>query len=155
MLDPSDVVQETLLRAHAKFDQFRGNSPGELRAWLRTILVNELTRAARKHLGRCEGLHESLQAVLDESSDRLETWLLAGEATPSHQALREEKLLLLMRAIEQLPQDQREAIELRHLQGLPPPEVAKTLGRTLASTAGLLRRGLTALREALGDASLE
>jgi RNA polymerase sigma-70 factor, ECF subfamily len=153
LLDPSDVVQEALLKAHAKLHQFRGNSAGELRAWLRTILTNEIARVARKHLGGIDGLEESLHAALEESSGRLEAWLVAGSLSPRQHALREENLLLLMRAIDQLPEDQRAAIELRYLQGRPPPEVAKLLGRSTASTAGLLRRGLQALREVLGEGS--
>jgi hypothetical protein len=46
-LDPSDVVQETLLRAYAKRDQFRGKTDAELAAWLRRILANELTDGLR------------------------------------------------------------------------------------------------------------
>jgi RNA polymerase sigma-70 factor (ECF subfamily) len=151
LLDPSDLVQETLLLAHAKFQQFRGTTPGELRAWLRSILANEMALAARKHLGGAWGLEEPLQAALDQSSWRLEGWLASGDSSPSQLALREEQLLLLMTAIDRLPEDQRAAVELRYLQGHAPPEVARRLGRTTASAAGLLRRGLEALRAALVD----
>ena len=41
-LDASDVVQETLLKAHDALDQFRGHEPGELAAWLRQILARTL-----------------------------------------------------------------------------------------------------------------
>jgi RNA polymerase sigma-70 factor, ECF subfamily len=151
LVEPSDLAQETLLRAHAKLHQFRGSSPGELQAWLRAILANVMAEVARKHLGGGKELEESLNAALEESSARLEQCLAAAGPSPSQQVLHEEQILLLMRAIDRLPEDQRAAVDLRYLQGHPPPEVARLLGRTTASAAGLLRRGLDALRQALGD----
>ena len=45
-LDPSDLVQETLLEAYRDFGQFRGGTEAELLAWLRRILVHNLARVA-------------------------------------------------------------------------------------------------------------
>src|SRR4051795_12137384 len=66
VLDPSDVVQQTLLKAHEKRDQFRGGSEGELMAWLRTILAHQLADLARKHARRLQGRERSLEAALEE-----------------------------------------------------------------------------------------
>src|ERR671939_260427 len=106
-LDPSDIAQETLLKAHERRHQFRGQTEGERIAWLRTILANTLTDAVRK-LGREQGHGE--------------------------------------RALAQLPEEQRTAIELRHLQGYSVPAVSELTGRSVASVSGLLRRGLKRLR---------
>src|SRR5262249_55192498 len=89
-LDPSDVVQQTLLKAHEKRDQFRAQSEAELKAGLRGILANPLAAAARR-FGRSKrelDLERSLEAALDESSARLEAWLADEQSSPSRQAQR-------------------------------------------------------------------
>jgi RNA polymerase sigma-70 factor (ECF subfamily) len=154
-LDPSDVAQEALLQAHAKKEQFRGQSEGELTAWLRRILANTLAMSVRRfgQQRRDAALERSLEAAVEASSMRLEAWLANDDPGPSKQAERNEQLLHLAAALEQLPPEQREALELRHLQGHPVAEIGQRLGRSEASVAGLLRRGLMNLREILSDFS--
>src|SRR5688572_11183337 len=79
-LDPSDVVQQTLLKAHEKLDQFRGENEAELAAWLRTILANTLIDALRRRQVRSPeaGRDRELKNAVEQSSIRLEAWLAAG-----------------------------------------------------------------------------
>jgi hypothetical protein len=74
-LDPSDIVQQTLLRAHERFDQFRGQTDLELRAWLRAIMARSLFDAARKFGRQTGDRAQSLEAALEQSSARLEAFL--------------------------------------------------------------------------------
>jgi RNA polymerase sigma-70 factor (ECF subfamily) len=150
-VDPSDLVQESLLKAHAALDQFRGTTTAELQAWLRSILANEMAAAARRHLAGPRGLERSLEKALEESSVRLERWLADSGGAPGDRLEREEQLSRLTGGLASLPEEQRLAVELRYLQGLGPPQIAALLGRSTASVAGLLRRGLEALREVLPD----
>ena len=154
-LDPSDVVQETLLRAHEKRDQFRGQTPAEMAAWLRQILANNLAQALRRYgrQRRDAALERSLEAAVDASSARLEAWLAADDTGPGEQAQRNEQLLHLTAALAQLPEDQRTVLELRHLQGLSVEEIMKHTERTEPAVAGLLRRGLKSLRELLAGSA--
>jgi RNA polymerase sigma-70 factor (ECF subfamily) len=147
-LDASDVVQQTLVKAHQARDQFRGASSGEMAAWLRQILARTLADALRDlHRDKRDvGRERSLQAAIDESSCRLELWLAAEQTSPSMQADRNERFLALADALAELPDDQREALLLKHCQGLSVAEVATRLDRTPAAVAGLLRRGLEKLR---------
>jgi RNA polymerase sigma-70 factor (ECF subfamily) len=149
-LDPSDVVQQTLLKAQKNLEQFRGQTDGELAAWLRRILANTLTDAVRK-FGREVTLERSIAETIDESSARLEAWLAADDSSPSEQAARQEQVLRLADALGQLPDDQRVVIELRYLKESSVGEIAELLSKTEPAVAGLLRRGLQRLREILGD----
>jgi RNA polymerase sigma-70 factor (ECF subfamily) len=150
-LDASDLVQETLLKAHKKLDQFNGQSDRELAAWLRQILANTLIDAVRK-LRPELSLGEPLERALEESSARLEAWLVADEESPEERAIRQDELLELADALVQLPEDQRTALELKHLQGWSVEAIAKSMGRTKYAVGGLLRRGVEKLREILqGD----
>jgi RNA polymerase sigma-70 factor (ECF subfamily) len=151
-LDPSDVVQQTLVRAHQAQDQFRGTTDGERAAWLRRILATTLADALRKF--RLElGRGHSLERALDDSSARLEAWLAQDQDSPTEEAARQEQVLALTQALAELPPDQRRVVEMHHLQGLSLAELAAQLGRTEAAVAGLLRRGRRRLRELLHDFS--
>jgi RNA polymerase sigma-70 factor (ECF subfamily) len=147
------VVQETLARAHEKAEQFRGTTEAERAAWLRQILANQLAAAVRRHLAgkRDAGRERSLHAALEDSSARLEALLAADQTSPSERAVRHEELRRLAAALAALPEDQRRAVELHHLHGLPVEEVARELGRTESAAGGLLRRGLKRLRELLRE----
>jgi RNA polymerase sigma-70 factor (ECF subfamily) len=150
-LDPSDVVQQTLLKAHEKMDQFRGQTEAELAGWLRTILANNLAEAARRFHAEARDVakERSLEARLNESSARLEACLQADQTSPSQRAMRHEQLIDLARALGDLPEDQRRAVELHHLKGHTVAEVGAQMGKSRAAVVGLLFRGLKALRRQL------
>lgn len=149
-LGVSDVVQQTLLQAHRKREQFRGQSEAEYRAWLRAILAHILADAARRCGPADPGRKRSLERALEESSQRLERWLEAAECPPSEGLMRQERLMELAESLGRLPKDQRTALELRYLQGLSVSEVCRRMDRSTASVANLLYRGLNGLREKLG-----
>jgi RNA polymerase sigma-70 factor (ECF subfamily) len=152
-LDESDVVQQTLLQAHAKRDQFQGRTEAEWLAWLRAILASTLAMAARRYGTEARDLarERSLEAELELSSSRLEVLLAADQSSPSERAVRGEEVLRLAWALSSLPPDERAVVELHHLKGLPVAEVAALVGRTRPAVAGLLFRGLKKLRRLLGE----
>jgi RNA polymerase sigma-70 factor (ECF subfamily) len=150
VLDPSDVVQQTLLKAHEHLAGFRGKTDAELAAWLRAILAQELALIGRKR-GRRPVPTRSLESALEQSSARLESLLATEESSPSQELVRAERLVELARALATLPADQRTAVELRYLRGLSVPAVAQQMARSTVSVTGLLYRGTQALRQRMGD----
>src|SRR5262249_45758926 len=103
-LDTSDLVQQTLLKAHDHRDQFRGTTDAERAAWLRAILANQVRDAYRQR-GQ-----EPVRSV-EETSLRLEAWLAAEDLSPSQRLVRNERLLVLAEAMAGLPEDQRQVLE--------------------------------------------
>jgi RNA polymerase sigma-70 factor, ECF subfamily len=149
--DPSDIVQLTLLKAHTNQDQFRGQTEAEYLAWLRTILVNQIAEALRKYgrQRRNVKLERSLHAEMDDSASRVTSWLAANCSSPSQRVEQREQILAVADALAELPEDQRQAIELHHLQARTLAETAAQMGRSRESVAGLIFRGVKQLRERL------
>ena len=150
-LNASDVVQQTLLEAHRDLEQFRGNTSGEMAAWLRQILARNLANLARDwdRQKRDVRREQSFEQSLSESSARLEEWLSDGNLAPSTQAQRNEQLLQLAHVLMHIPEEQRQVIELRYLQGYSIKELSEHLEKSPSAVAGLLHRGLSWLREEL------
>jgi RNA polymerase sigma-70 factor, ECF subfamily len=147
-LDPSDLIQQTLLEAYRSAHKLDGRSDAEKAAWLRQALAHQMTHAVRD-LGRDKrdvARERSLEAVLAESSAQLERWLAAEQSSPSEQAQRHELSIRLAGELEALPEAQREALILHYWQRMTLSEVAGQLDRSPAAVAGLLQRGLKALR---------
>lgn len=148
-VEPSDIVQQTLLEAYVQRDRFLGTTDAERAAWLRKALANNLADAARA-LGAAKR-DASLERSLGDSSARLEKFAAARQTSPSGRASREERALLLAGAIAQLPELQREAVILHHLKELPLAEAAAAIGKSEPAAAGLIHRGLQRLHDLLKD----
>jgi RNA polymerase sigma-70 factor (ECF subfamily) len=152
-VDPADLVQETLLKAHRNFDQFRGHTEAELTAWLRAILVANVANLVRHYFGtqgRDVRLERPIADDFDQSSRMGELALMARTSSPSQRAARREEAVLLANALKKLPPDYSEVIVLRQLEGLPFAEVALRMGRSVDSVEKLWIRGLARLRRLLG-----
>lgn len=151
-VDASDLVQETFLEAHRHFDQFHGKTEAELLGWLRSILGGQLAHLVRRYLGtkqRDVRLEREIADDLDRSSHALALELVARGSSPSQQAARREHAILLADALEKLPDDYRDVLVLRHLEGLAFPDVSRRMGRSLDSVEKLWVRALDRLRRSV------
>jgi RNA polymerase sigma-70 factor (ECF subfamily) len=149
--DLSDVVHDTMLEAIEKFGSFRGTGRGELAAWLRTMLARNVADRyrARYRQKRDVRLERSIEAALDASSSRLNGFPVAEQPRPSEQVVLADRLVRLANAVAELPEEQREAVTLHHLCEYKLSDTAERMGKSVPAVAGLLRRGLKSLRQAL------
>ncbi|HEX7380146.1 MAG TPA: sigma-70 family RNA polymerase sigma factor [Pirellulales bacterium] len=153
-VDAADLVQDTFLEAHRHFGQFRGTTEAELVCWLRQILAGLLANLVRRFCGtkrRDVRLERELAQELDHSSRALDQSLIAPQSTPSQQAARREQAVLLADALQRLPDDYREVIILRHLEGLSFAEISRRMGRSVDSVKNLWARALAQLRRVVGE----
>lgn len=147
-LDTSDIVQQTLLQAHQGWNGYRGTTEAELMGWLRSILARNLAHLYRdfgrekRDIAREQPMH----AQLDQSSTRLEAWLVSQESSPSQRAIRNEDFSRLFTALSRLNDAQRTAVELHYWHGWTIAEIGAHLDRSPSAVAGLLHRGLAVLR---------
>ena len=146
-VDPSDVVQQTLLCACRGQANFHATGAESEAAWLRQILARQLIDITRAFYSDKRQIF--LERSLEASSARIESWLARSGSTPSQQVSSQEELLQLSSALERLPDDYRLAVESRYFAGVPIQEIAEQMGRSRSAVAGLLRRGLECLRAEL------
>lgn len=155
--DPADVVQIAFVDASKDIANFRGTTEREFSGWIQKILENKLNNVFRDN------------AALKRAVNQENTWRIGGDgqatsicwmdpdaqtATPSQRVIQGERALQIASAIDQLPDSQRIAVRMRHLEGMKLEEIAEHLDRSLSATAGLIKRGISTLRELLADMTL-
>ncbi len=154
-VDAADLVQETFLKGHRCFGQFRGSTEAELLAWLRQILALSVANVVRHYYGtrgRDVRLEVELADELHQSSMAWKLGLVAAGSSPSQRATRREEAVVLADALAKLPADYGQVIVLRHLHGLPFADVAARMNRSVDSVEKLWVRALARLRRLLGGA---
>jgi RNA polymerase sigma factor (sigma-70 family) len=85
----------------------------------------------------------------DQTGGGLANLLVASMTTPSRAFSRDQNQLQMLAALDSLPNEQREALRLRYLIGLPSKEVAKKMGKSDGAVRVMLTRSLTRLNEML------
>lgn len=151
-VDPSDVVHETFISALGSLEQFRGMRQPEFYAWLRTIHGHVLLNLAREHIATEK---RSVNREFRLSTTDTPLLIACGDNSPSANVMQAEIVRQLIHSLEQLPFDQREAVRLRYFEERTLEEIACHLRRSQTAAAGLLKRGLKALRIRLAAPSEE
>lgn len=151
-ISASDVVQETLLEAHRDFESFAGTTLEEFTGWIRRILFHNLASAIESHVTTAKRdvrKQRSLDEQVNDASRSLglfQRTLAAEGPSPSSPVMRDESLEQLRLAINKLPDDYRQVIELRHFEGLAFNEIAQRLDRNPGAVRMLWVRAVEKLK---------
>ena len=147
-VDPSDIVQQTLLKAWQGESDFRGDTHEQRLAWLRVIVRNTIRDQHRQVAGtqkRGNGRELAAADAFAQDEVGLNAFPARGEQTVSGEMIAAEEALEFAAALENLSNDQRRVIELRHLEGLTHGQIAEKLGKTEPAVRMLWVRALRAL----------
>lgn len=136
--EANDLVQQTFLQLHRARRDF--DSGQKLKPWVFTIAMNLKREYFRRKKRRPE---RSLEAAAAPEP-----------AVAARGAAQVEARRSLMWALQQLPTDQREVIELHWFEELEFPEVAQVVGASVSAVKVRAHRGYVRLRATLGEAAL-
>ena len=152
-LDPSDLVQETFLKAHRDFGQFAGATERELVAWLRRILARSLANQVKHHRrqARDQQRQESLDFLLEQSDLTLQFALAAHCRRPARRPAVASRRCSWPTPSIACPHDYREAFVLRTLEHVPFEEIAARMGRSTGAVRMLWARAVKKLNEMLEE----
>lgn len=154
-IEPDDVWQETSIEAIRSFEQM-DFSEREPFSWLCQTAERRIIDAHRKFFAsqkRAADREISLNAPSGGGTERqsdLVNLLVASMTTASQKFARGHRERALLEALEELPELQRQALQLRYLEGLPSKEVAARLGKTDGAVRVMLTRSLSKLQGILG-----
>ena len=148
---PSDVVQETMLLAQENFDQFAGQTDAELFGWLRRIMLNQLADEKKKYRRQKRDVAREMPMHGDSRTGVPPMDFPGDFVTPGTRAIAEEQTETVMRALQRLPDDSRQAIVLRSLERLSFAEVGKQLGRSEDAARKLWSRAVERLQQELEE----
>jgi RNA polymerase sigma-70 factor, ECF subfamily len=153
-LDASDVVQEVLLEASRRLPEYLQQPTMPFHLWLRHIARDRVIDAHRRHhqaqkrgVDRERPLHRPAWA--ERSSMELAAQLIDQERTPASAALQEELQRQLHQALDQLAEDDRDVIQMRHFEQLGNQDVAAALGLSEAAASMRYLRAIRRLRDLL------
>lgn len=157
-VEAEDILQEAFAHCARAFPEMDASDLDPL-AWLHQVAERRTIDAHRHFFGaqkRDAGREVALGAGRStETSPALIDMLIASFTSPSQAFARGQREQQLLDAIEQLPEDQREALRLRYVEDLPTKEIAERLDKSDGAVRVMLTRSLKRLEQLLDTKTLE
>jgi RNA polymerase sigma-70 factor, ECF subfamily len=151
LLSLDDVMQQTYAEAVVSFSRFEPRGPGSFAAWLTNLARCTLIDAIRMlEADKRGGNRKRIQPSSDDSCSNLFDMLCQTMGTPSRFAARHEAAAAIRHAIDQLPDPQKQVVEMYDLMGKPVAEVASAIGRSEGAIYLLRVRAHRRLAELMG-----
>lgn len=150
-VDASDIVQDVLLEANQRLTDYLKQPDMPFHLWLRHLAQDRIIDTHRRHrLAQRRSIDReqplARPALADESSQMLVAQLIDTERTPASEAIRRELQRRIDSAIDQLSEDDREIVLMRHQEALSNQDVAEALKLTEAAASMRYLRALRRLR---------
>lgn len=156
-VDASDVVQDVMLEASQRLEDYIRDPKLPFGLWLRQMAQDRIIDLHRRHrVARRRSLDREQQRgplLQDRSSLELVAQLRDPEVTPAAATLRKELHERFVEAIERLEDEDREIVLMRHFEQLTNSEAAELLGLSQPAAGMRHLRALRRLREILGEAA--
>jgi len=154
-VDASDVVQDVLFEASRRMDNYISNPTIPFHLWLRQLAKDRIIDMHRRHRTAERRSVDREQPIAslgndDRSTADLAALLKDAELTPAAATVRKEMENRFLEALNELPNDDRELILMRHFEHLGNGEVAEALNLTPAAAGMRYLRAIRKLRQALG-----
>lgn len=150
-IEPEDVLQEASIEAVRCLEKTDLSTWDPLH-WLFQICERKIIDAHRRFF-ESQKRDAGREAAIPDGSQAagLANLLAASMTTPSAAFSRDQRQLKMLAALETLPEEQREALRLRYLVGLPSKEIAQKFGKTDGATRVMISRALSRLQEMLSE----
>ncbi len=145
--EAADLTQETFLSALKAVGKFRGEA--DLKTWLFRIAINESRNRFRWWKRRFRSTTDSLDAPVGASEKPLSETVSSNSINPEEMILQRERERHLMKAVNDLPENFREAVVLCDIEGLSYGEIATALNVNIGTVKSRIARGREELRKKL------
>jgi RNA polymerase sigma-70 factor, ECF subfamily len=150
-IDASDIVQDVLLDAHRRLEEYLAHPSMPFHLWLRQMARDRLIDAHRRHRVAARRSIDREQplvapAMLDHSTLDLAAEIADPELTPAAAATWHELQTRFQNALELMDEQDREVVLLRHFEQLSNSEVAQILGLSEPAAGMRYLRAMRRLR---------